>query len=121
MLDRDLARGNTEEALAEPVPPGEAQAPDLPETSGTTGPVRRGTRALWRLARTLIAIPGLFDRRPRGALVFRALGKLPVVGLAGGVLDERAAVRRAATANLDLGSATPPRFASARAQSMSAE
>jgi hypothetical protein len=90
LLDRDLGRGDTAEALAAPTPPAEA---DLPEPSGR---LRRGTRALWRLARILLAVPGLFDRRPRGALIFRALGKLPVVGLAGGVLDERGAVRRAA-------------------------
>jgi hypothetical protein len=44
----------------------------------------------------LWTLPGLFDERPRGGLLWRALGKLPVVGLPAGVLDERGAVRRAA-------------------------
>ncbi len=102
LLNRDLATGDTEEALDAPEPAAEAEVPELPEPAAEAeqdqapGRLRRGTRALWRLARTLLAIPGLFDERPRGALIFRALGKLPVVGLAGGVLDERGAVRRAA-------------------------
>ena len=119
LLDRDLRWGNTEEALAAPEPPAEAELPlpealeppeppepsgesDLPEPDSQTerpdpaGRLRRGTRALWRLARTLLAVPGIFEERPRGALIFRAIGKLPIVGLAGGVLDERGAVHRAA-------------------------
>ena len=105
LLDRDLRRGNTEEALAAPEPAAEADLP-LPEAleppdseaerPEPAGRLRRGTRALWRLARTLLAVPGIFDERPRGALIFRAIGKLPIVGLAGGVLDERGAVHRAA-------------------------
>jgi hypothetical protein len=44
----------------------------------------------------LWALPGLFDERPRGAVLWRALAMLPVVGLPAGVLDERGAVRQAA-------------------------
>ena len=113
LLDRDLARGNTEEAMAvpdSPIGPADASAPQPPSQPPSQpsmppdldAPVRRAARSLWRLARVLIAVPGLFDERPRGALVFRALGKLPVVGLAGGVLDERGAVRRAAAETKDL-------------------
>jgi hypothetical protein len=51
---------------------------------------------VWRLARTFLGVPDLLDERPRGNLVTRAIGKLPVVGVAGGWLDERAAIRKAA-------------------------
>jgi hypothetical protein len=60
------------------------------------GPLRRSVGTVWRLARTMIAVNGMFDDRPRGLLPFRALGKVPVVGLVGGWLDERGAVKRAA-------------------------
>ena len=53
-------------------------------------------RTLWRLARTLLSIDDLLDERPRGNLFARALAKVPVVGLAGGWLDERGAIRKAA-------------------------
>ena len=96
LLDRDLARGDTERAMAAPETAAEAAVADLPEVPEPPGRLRRGTRALWRLARILLAVPGLFNERPRGALIFRAIGKLPVVGLVGGVFDERGAVHRAA-------------------------
>ncbi|NHC46591.1 hypothetical protein [Motilibacter aurantiacus] len=59
-------------------------------------PVKRAARTLWRLGKTFLAVQGMFDERPRGALPFRALGKVPVVGLVGGWLDERGGVRKAA-------------------------
>ena len=105
LLDRDLARGNAEEALAasDPGSAAEASAPSQPAARpDPQGHLRRAASGLWRLARILIAVPGLFDERPRGAFAFRALGKLPLVGLAGGVLDERGAVRRAATETVSL-------------------
>ena len=102
LLDRDVPRGRTGAAAAEldadavPAADGDRLGP-RPGGDGAEGPLlRRGARALWRLARTLLAVRGLFDDRPRGAFAFRALGKLPVVGLLGGVLDERGGVRKAA-------------------------
>ena len=99
LLERDLARGDTEAALAAPDSadvPGAAEPAAAAGRREPPGRLCRGTRALWRLARILLAVPGIFDERPRGALIFRVLGKLPIVGLAGGVLDERGAVHRAA-------------------------
>lgn len=93
LFDRDLRD------VAEPAPP---STDDRDEDRQATaeeeapGPLRRGARRLWQLARLLLELHGLFDERPRGALPFRMLGKVPVVGLLGGVLDERGAVRRAA-------------------------
>ena len=57
---------------------------------------QRVVRTLWRLARTFLDIQDLFDRRPRGGLFARTLAKLPVVGVAGGWLDERGAIHKAA-------------------------
>jgi hypothetical protein len=57
---------------------------------------QRVVRTLWRLARTFLDLQDLFDERPRGGLFARTLAKLPVVGVAGGWLDERGAIRKAA-------------------------
>jgi hypothetical protein len=51
---------------------------------------------LWRLARTFLGVQDLLEQRPRGGFLTRTLGKLPVVGVAGGWLDERAAITKAA-------------------------
>lgn len=69
-----------------------ARAPEADEPH----PVRRAAHTTYRLARTLVAAQGMFDERPRGARIFRLVGKIPVVGLLGGFLDERGGVRAAA-------------------------
>ena len=77
-------------------------APLLEVASGTYreeafGP--RGThvaKRLWRTARLLGRIDETLDARPKGRFGARALANLPVVGLAGGYLAERVALRRAA-------------------------
>ena len=102
MLARDGADGEApgrgaERALQrQPVGerPGDPPAPP--------GIARRAASGLWRLTRILISLPEVFDERPRGALIWRALGKMPVVGLPAGVLDERGAVRRAADETREL-------------------
>lgn len=53
-------------------------------------------RTLWRLARNFLELQDLFDERPRGRLLPRMLAKLLVVGVAGGWLDERGAIHKAA-------------------------
>lgn len=58
--------------------------------------VQRTVRTLWGLARALLDVQGLLDERPRGGFVARRLAALPVVGVAGGWLDERGGIRRAA-------------------------
>ncbi|GAA1837761.1 hypothetical protein ACFFOM_18760 [Microlunatus capsulatus] len=55
----------------------------------------RAALTLWKLAGTLWELSSLLDERPRGSLVSRGLGKLPVVGLVGGWLDERGGIRKA--------------------------
>lgn len=86
LMDRELA------ADAPEVPPAdESAAPEVRQ-----GLMRRGGRAVWGLARMLYGLYGAFNGRPRGPWIFRALGKVPVVGFIGGVFDERVGVRRAA-------------------------
>lgn len=93
LFDRDLATPAQLPAVDDDDIP-----PDGPHEAAVPppGPLRRAGRGLWRLARLLWGLPGLFDDRPRGAWVWRALGKVPVVGLPAGLLDERGAVRAAA-------------------------
>lgn len=78
-----------EEASADPTEP--------PSAMSGLGERAQGTvRTLWRLGRQLLAVPDLLDHRPRGNVVFRLLAKLPVVGVVGGWLDERAGIAHAA-------------------------
>ena len=55
----------------------------------------RAAATLWQLTTTLWEVSSLLDERPRGSFFARAVGKLPVVGLAGGWLDERGGIRKA--------------------------
>ena len=77
-----------------------AEEPDDDDDSGAAKRLGRGAqraaRTVWQLARTFIELQNLFEERPRGGLLARAVAKLPVVGVAGGWLDERGAIRKAA-------------------------
>jgi hypothetical protein len=86
LFDRELGRPTQAQLVA---PPEEAPPPQA-------GPLRKVGGALWRLTRVLWEAPGVFDERPRGAWIWRGVGKIPVVGLPAGILDERGAVARAA-------------------------
>lgn len=95
------------------VPSADTQAPDDEEarrrladepdedgpTHGRTAKLGRGAAraalTVWQLARTFLELQKLLDERPRGGLLARAVGKLPVVGVAGGWLDERGGIRKA--------------------------
>ncbi|NAZ87287.1 hypothetical protein [Kineococcus indalonis] len=63
---------------------------------------QRAARTVWHLARAFLEVQQLLEERPRGGLVTRAIGKLPVVGVAGGWLDERAGIRKASRRTSDL-------------------
>jgi len=102
IFNRDLAAG-----IPAPVPAAEesednleAAASDTSEPPSSMAALAQGAqrvvRTLWRLARTFLDLQDLFDERPRGGLFARAVAKLPVVGVAGGWLDERGAIRKAA-------------------------
>lgn len=60
------------------------------------GPARAVARTVWRMARALWEIDAELDKRPQGRLHHEAISSLPVVGVVGGYLGERAALRRAA-------------------------
>ena len=51
---------------------------------------------LWRMGRSLLAITGELEKRPRGRFYQRALGMVPVVGMAGAYWAERSALQRVA-------------------------
>jgi hypothetical protein len=102
IFKRDLAVG-----VPAPVPAAaesedqlEAAAKDLTEPPSHMAALAQGAqrvvRTLWRLGRTFLDVQELFDERPRGGFISRALAKLPVVGIAGGWLDESGAIRKAA-------------------------
>jgi len=51
---------------------------------------------LWRLGRSLMGIVEELEKRPRGRFYHRALGMLPIVGMAGDYLGERSGLKRVA-------------------------
>ncbi|GAB2992620.1 hypothetical protein LWP59_33330 [Amycolatopsis acidiphila] len=51
---------------------------------------------LWRMGRSLLAVSGELEKRPRGRFYQRAIGMLPVVGMAGDYLAERSGLKRVA-------------------------
>jgi hypothetical protein len=76
-------------------------APGLPAAEPAKGKrfgVKAAAKWLWRQGRLLLAISDELDKRPHGRFYHRALGMLPVVGMAGDYLGERSALKRAARA-----------------------
>ncbi|SDJ70173.1 hypothetical protein SAMN04487820_101367 [Actinopolyspora mzabensis] len=95
MLGRDMSRevaagGGTEQQRAE-----ERRAAELTGelTDGRRSRPRALARAVWRMARALWEVHAALDARPQGRLHHELLGSLPVVGVVGGYLGERAALR----------------------------
>jgi hypothetical protein len=86
LFDRNLDRPQPGQVIA---PPQRAPASDA-------GPLRKLGGALWRLTQVIWEAQSVFDERPRGAWLWRTLGKVPIVGLPAGFLDESGAVSRAA-------------------------
>ncbi len=101
LLDRDLDE-QTVAGEADATSDEEAEAqlheatPAEEEAHGFGPGARRAVGTVWRLARQIWELQSLLDERPRGFLLFRAVAQVPVVGLAGGFLDERGGIRRAA-------------------------
>lgn len=52
--------------------------------------------ALWRMGRSLLAVSGELDKRPRGFFLQRLVGMLPVAGMVGDYLAERSGLKRVA-------------------------
>jgi hypothetical protein len=75
---------------------GGAEEPaELPE--GRLG-LKPAAKWLWRQGKLLLAISDELEKRPHGRFYHRALGMLPIVGMAGDYLGERSALKRAAKA-----------------------
>lgn len=53
-------------------------------------------RTVWRMARALWEIDSELDKRPQGRFYHEMVGAVPVVGVVGGYLGERSALRRVA-------------------------
>ena len=101
LFDRDLRAGGPvavapAEAEQRLTADDDEDRPDLSRTARLGRGAQQAARTVWRLARSFLGLQDLLDERPRGNLLTRAIGKLPVVGVAGGWLDERAAIRKAA-------------------------
>jgi hypothetical protein len=60
--------------------------------------VQAAAKWLWRQGRLLMSITGELEKRPQGRFYHRALGLVPVVGMAGDYFGERSALKRAAKA-----------------------
>lgn len=100
LFDRDT------QAASESVPAPESINAELtadpddaadPDGRGKLGKgAQQAAKTLWTLARAFHEVSALLDQRPRGGLASRAVAKLPVVGVAGGWLDERGAIRKSA-------------------------
>ncbi|CAM3933488.1 hypothetical protein KIPE111705_32180 [Kibdelosporangium persicum] len=103
LFDRDIdpvtARGKgdaaADEELVAKLAPEEEEPVEEPVKGKRFG-VKAGFKWLWRQARILFAITGELEKRPQGRLYHKALGMLPVVGMAGDYLGERSALKRAA-------------------------
>jgi hypothetical protein len=68
-----------------------------PPTDRKVG-LKPAAKWLWRQGRLLLAVQDELGKRPHGRFYHRALGMLPVVGMAGDYLGERSALKRAAKA-----------------------
>ncbi|GAA2971511.1 hypothetical protein [Actinokineospora diospyrosa] len=71
---------------------------DLDESQRAHGKItpKAAAKTLWRFGRTLWALGDELDKRPQGRFYHKAMGMLPVVGMAGDYLGERSALKRAA-------------------------
>jgi hypothetical protein len=67
---------------------------ELPE--GRRLGLKPAVKWLWRQGKLLLAISDELEKRPHGRFYHRALGMLPIVGMAGDYLGERSALKRAA-------------------------
>ncbi len=89
LLDRELTAAQVEPLLKA------GNATYREEAFGPQG--HHVAKRLWRTSRLLARIDETLDARPKGHLGARALSNLPVVGMFGGYLAERVALRKAAS------------------------
>ncbi|EWC62756.1 hypothetical protein UO65_1878 [Actinokineospora spheciospongiae] len=98
-IDPDLAAGKDDHLTREQEDATTAELTgDLDESARKHGKitVKAATNTLWRFGRTLYALGDELDKRPQGRFYHKAVGLLPVVGMAADYLGERSALKRAA-------------------------
>ena len=100
LLDRDLTAETTDVPAPEAAESALTADPEGDESKvsriGSLGKgAQRAAGTMWQLARTFLELQHLLDERPRGNIVARMIAKIPVVGVAGGWLDERGGIGRA--------------------------
>ena len=99
LFDRRLATTASVPTAEEAEQELNAEPADVKDASGAVAKLGRGAaraaKTLWQLARTFRGVQELLDDRPRGGFLSRTLAKVPVVGVAGGWLDERGGIRKA--------------------------
>lgn len=111
LFDRDVDPVLVEGSPVEKVDAASAElTAELNESQRRHGRVtlRAVAGTVWRLGRVLWSLGDELEKRPRGRLLHRALGKLPALGVLGDYLGERSALRRATYAGLQWISAHPP-------------
>jgi hypothetical protein len=98
-LDPAVAAGRGDDAADEAVVTelAGAEPPPAPPKGRQLG-VKAAAKWLWRQGRLLMAISDELEKRPHGRFYHRALGMVPVVGIAGDYFGERSALKRAAKA-----------------------
>jgi hypothetical protein len=101
LFDRDLdpavAAGRGDDAADEAVVAELTVEKPLPaEPAARRFGIKAAATWLWRQGRLLLAISDELGKRPHGRFYHRALGKLPVVGMAGDYFGERSGLKRAA-------------------------
>lgn len=98
-IDPSVAAGRGDDAADEAVVAALTHQPPAGEPAkGRRFGVAAAAKWLWRQGRMLVAISGELEKRPHGRFYHRALGMLPVVGMAGDYFGERSALKRAARA-----------------------
>ncbi|MDQ3404804.1 MAG: hypothetical protein M3548_15680 [Actinomycetota bacterium] len=98
-IDPELAAGRGDHLTAAQEDAATAElTEDLTESSKKHGKItlKAAARTLWRFGRTLWALGDELDKRPQGRFYHKAIGILPVVGMAADYFGERSALKRAA-------------------------
>ena len=93
LFERDLAP-----AVAAGTGVADPEVAPEPSSSGKRIGLKPAAKWLWRQGRLLLAVQDELEKRPHGRFYHRALGMLPIVGMAGDYLGERSALKRAAKA-----------------------
>lgn len=96
-VDRALAAGEyPEHSEPDELARTEELTEELDHTTGSKLSLKAFALTLWKLGRSLLAITGELEKRPRGRIVYRILGVLPIVGMFADYLAERSALKKVA-------------------------